>query len=467
MNCDDVLVLEGSGLHSPTWEIRCQGGGAAQQQEKNDLPRVFRRLLVSIGILLFAAFVLSHLRINLGGGPLLYWSFTRSVDVDQDTYFRFKVALTYRGEPQNFDIVVGCNVKRTGYKDGSSTYEAGLVPTVFGRRMNDGRGLVIRVPDGCRGGTTADGKIPRDLLPLVVVYDDADTLAFGTAYLSDDAYDSPLSVLTFHGAVVEQASRAEFDAFRREQPNLVSREAYHSAFGGTILKDLGLRRARVPFGRHCWAYARFRLFDEQRERARAHWPADRPRYWAPMAKGVVNEIVRPRQRVPLQTDMENKGAMPPRDDFSWDRLTYGLDGEVADRGLPRRHGGGSIITTTKVMPPSYYPDIGEWVGLPWPADPVARALDILQHGPRIRANIDFRNGATRGFGYCYPWLFAVVARNSAVDTYRTFDGVVSVGDQSVTPPPWNASISRPILLENDEFFFDPVQIFLESTRGDV
>ena len=70
-------------------------------------------------------------------------------DVDHGTYFRLKVDVTYNGEPQHFDIVVGCNVLDIGYKDGSSTHEVGLVPTVYGRRMGDGKGLVVRPPDAC------------------------------------------------------------------------------------------------------------------------------------------------------------------------------------------------------------------------------------------------------------------------------------------------------------------------------
>ena len=127
--------------------------------------------------------------------------------------------LAYKGEPQDFNIVVGCNVREIFYKEGGSTYEAGLIPSVFGRRMNDGRGLVVRPPRACRGETTANGQVEPDLLPVIVVYDNADTLDFGIAYLSEDAYESPLSVLKFGGASIEAATRADFDKFRREQTN--------------------------------------------------------------------------------------------------------------------------------------------------------------------------------------------------------------------------------------------------------
>lgn len=135
---------------------------------------------------------------------------TSSVTDNRSTYFRLKVKLAYKGEPQDFDIVVGCNVRQINYAYGGRTYEPGLIPTVFGRRMSDGKGLVVRPPDACQGQTTDNGKVQPDLLPVVVVYENAETLDFGIAYLSEDAYESPLSVLKFGGATIEKATRAEF-----------------------------------------------------------------------------------------------------------------------------------------------------------------------------------------------------------------------------------------------------------------
>jgi len=156
---------------------------------------------------------------DIGQALLGHWSFVRSIENDRGTYYRLKVKLTYKGEPQDFDVVIGCNVHQINYKDGGRTYEVGLVPTVFGRRMSDGKALVVRPPAACKGQTTANRGVAPDLLPLVVVYDDAKTLSFGTAYLSEDAYDSPLSVLKFGGAKIEKATRDDFDEFRHTQTN--------------------------------------------------------------------------------------------------------------------------------------------------------------------------------------------------------------------------------------------------------
>ncbi len=168
------------------------------------------------------------------------WSFTERVTVDRGTYFRLKVDVTYKGEPQHFDIVVGCNVLDITYKDGSGTHEVGLVPTVYGRRMSDGKGLVVRAPDACGGETTANGRVPANFMPVLVIYDDAGTLGSGSAYIVDEAYQNPRSPMTFGKASVETASRAEFLDFRQSGPsNLVTREQYHSAQAQDVVEKDG------------------------------------------------------------------------------------------------------------------------------------------------------------------------------------------------------------------------------------
>src|SRR5689334_9709475 len=74
--------------------------------------------------------------------------------VDQSRFFRLKVDFVYKGEPQRFDIVVGCRVlAANNVVAGATTREVGLLPTVFGREMSDGAAVVVRPPDACRGET--------------------------------------------------------------------------------------------------------------------------------------------------------------------------------------------------------------------------------------------------------------------------------------------------------------------------
>jgi len=153
-------------------------------------------------------------------------SFTKSFEAksagdDRATYYRLKVNLAYKGEPLDFDIVVGCNVRITTYKDNDRTVEVGVAPMAFGLKMKDGHGVVVRPPEACRGETTENGKVPKTLLPLIVTYENADAPWFGIAYASEDAYDSPRSELKFFGATInEELARHKGDfayAFERDE----------------------------------------------------------------------------------------------------------------------------------------------------------------------------------------------------------------------------------------------------------
>jgi hypothetical protein len=404
-------------------------------------------------------------------------AFTKSIEIDRSTYYRLKVSLAYRGEPQDFDIVVGCNVRQINYKDNSRTLEVGLIPSVFGRRMSDGKGLVVRPPRACRGETTAKGQVPADLLPVVVVYDDADTLAFGTAYLSEDAYESPLSVLKFGGASIERANASEFEAFRREQPNLVQPASYHTPSGLPPLQERGLMPAVVPMGTGCYAYARFKLVGDQLQHARAMWPADRPRYWRPTRPEDIRALI-PVSPLPPTLQTDHDGA-PERKHHE---LAFGLDNEVANRGMPTRRGGGVIRGQPGgAFPDSYYPDIGPWITLPWPSDPPARAASLLREGPKVGASVDVRDGQTRGFAYCrpipadFPTEIALGGHSDPTKAptynYVRFAGVDRVDGLDVVTVPLRTEefgFDAPaIFVERDELIFLRVVIGLQSTRGDV
>lgn len=212
-------------------------------------------------------------------------SFTKSVDVktagqDRGTYYRFKASFTYKSEPLDFDIVVGCNVRITTYRDNDRTVEVGIAPMAFGLKMKDGRGVVVRPPEACQGQTTENGKVPAALLPLVVTYENADQPWFGLAYASEDAYESPISELKFFGATISKATREEWQEWRRtEAPkNFVTYEL------------LGINEKNVWDHPHwkpgyrvmssiCTGFSWVKLPESVREAIRAYWPASKPRYW--------------------------------------------------------------------------------------------------------------------------------------------------------------------------------------------
>ncbi len=415
-----------------------------------------------IGILTGAA-VLAALVLGSNAGQALFgWSSTESVEVDRGTYFRLKVKLTYKGEPQDFDIVVGCNAVQINYEDGSRTSEVGLVPTVYGRRMSEGKGLVIRPPAACRGETTANGEIPTTFMPVVVVYDDADTLAFGTAYISDEAYESPLSELSFGGATVEAASRADFDAFRRDgPPNLVSRDSYHSYQSANIVEGMGLTKVYPPFGRVCYAYRRFLIPDSVKDHIRKYWPADRPDYWLPPTWPLQAEALGIFRDVPVQRDTGGPFKLTRR---------FWSGNSMADLGVMRSDGGGLMWGKAEghSVTSSFYPVDGELASwAQWPADPDVWVGFIQQEPePIVATEVSVRNGKSRGFAFCFAKMDR--SRSEAGDLLAEKPAVYLVDGDPIhgAPQKWRWTF-LPWFAYRDEYFFDFTDIRLNSTRGDV
>lgn len=393
------------------------------------------------------------------------WDFVKSVQRETGTYYRLRVKLTYKGEPQDFDIVVTCGGRQINYADGGRTSELGVTPSVFGRRMSDGKGLVVHPPQACRGETTENGGVAPDFLPAVIVFDDAETLAFGTAYMSDDAYDSPLSDLSFGGATIERADRAAFEQFRREQPNLVKRTSYWTRIGASALRDRGLSAARIPMGVVCFSYARYRLFGQGKERAHELWPAERPRFWLPATQQDSESIHPFTYGRPVLTDHDGATPYPANQVMQHEFVsTLGMPRRALDRR--EKH--------PQFLASSYYPDIGGWIALPWPRDAATRGESLLQNGPHIGASIDFRNGATRGFGYCRPVVSEFPTGMEYSDPYKNpsipyvrlpqvnfIDGVEVSGRSN-----WGMN-GPSLIVERDEFVFRPFIFGVASLWGDV
>lgn len=405
-------------------------------------------------VLLFAAFTTTHAQ-------------HVASKQDRTTYYRLKVKLAYKGEPQDFDIVVGCNVREIFYKEGGSTYEAGLIPTVFGRRMSDGNGLVARPPNACRGETTANGRVQPDLLPLVVVYDNADALDFGIAYLSEDAYESPLSVLKFGGATIEKATRAEFDKFRRTQANLVTRELYHSTTGA--YRELKLTKVDGRFAYACVAYGRFRIPEAARAIVRSHWPETQPRYWQPDTYEVQSKLeaaVMPRHYTYPDTykiETDRPGDVP-RSTLSF---RPGSD-EPVDFGLPTRTGGGQVFEKRGGAPRAYYPAANDYRMDQWPRDRGEWPAYIAERANFADVDIEFREGLARGFGYCFASRLGVPDPDSLkVEQSKRIVGRIDGQGIVSKRQPLGPSTMPSRIFERDEYMFAFVRIYLGSPGGDT
>lgn len=148
--------------------------------------------------------------------------------------------------------------------------------------MRDGRGVVIRVPVACQGETTANGGVPAALLPLVVTYEHADQPWLGLAYVSEDAYSSPISELKFIGATIGKATHEEWQEWRRNEAskNFVTYELL-----GINEKNVWDKPHWKPGYRampsSCQGFSWVSLPEPVRGAIRPYWPPDKPRYWYP------------------------------------------------------------------------------------------------------------------------------------------------------------------------------------------
>lgn len=115
-------------------------------------------------------------------------------------YFRFKAryVVLATNEIVAFDLVRPCfpvsGRDITGGIVGLNPYRPGGYfngVQVFPKVTNDRHAIVVRVPYACEGQTTANGKVPKDLLPYTSWFENADDFTYGWLYASEDAYARP------------------------------------------------------------------------------------------------------------------------------------------------------------------------------------------------------------------------------------------------------------------------------------
>jgi hypothetical protein len=357
------------------------------------------RWLVVIGLLFFS--VLFAVASSEQGRVLFsWWSFTKSVDVktagqDRASYYRFKASLAYKDEPLDFDIVVGCNVKVTTYKDNDRTVEVGIAPMAFGLKMKDGHGVVIRPPQACNGETTENGKVPQNLLPLVVTYENAEAPWFGIAYASKDAYDSPLSELKFFGATISNATLEEWQDWRRT-------EAPKNFITYTLL---GINPENMWDSPHwkpgyrvmasgCLGASWVKLPESVRDLVRRFWPADKPVYWFPsweMREALWSVAVTP------------KNALLFEGNRFLDYLQE-LDSSSGAQGLPRRQPGSVIFFKSYVAGDLYPARMSLSVNLLRADGELPPEIKAKPQPPRVEVEA---RPELHGFAYCDDTVFAI------------------------------------------------------------
>lgn len=142
-------------------------------------------------------------------------------------FYRMKADFILKdtGEPISFDYVVACG--------GTVLGNAGTEPTVFYEHhpqimfepVGDRHVLGLVTIDMCESwkwepissrDREGESRIPDDLRPLAIWFENINDLSFGWGYKTDDAYDSPLAKIEFVEASVTKSDEADWRAWREE-----------------------------------------------------------------------------------------------------------------------------------------------------------------------------------------------------------------------------------------------------------
>jgi hypothetical protein len=336
--------------------------------------------------------------------------------VDRSYYYRLNVKLTHKDEHFNMNIVVQC------YGDKlipNETAPAGRWPQFYVERTKNNHAIGVRTTLGCDGHTTANGGAPADLLPSVYWYPDADDMTFAIMYATEDAYDNPLSQLKFLGATMHTATAAEHTAFV-DEANAAGPKKLVFVIGGAterqdasslvdvdeiIAKDGRAPKPNWSTTQNCYGIQRLKLSEAARIALREHWPAHKPKYWAPNGKALraamddllwakPDETGKRALRAPLASGKFIK-------DYFWRMHEHDTD------GLPTRKQGGRLLRfrgKDRIPSPEPYP-------LPPPElYPVLHsgAFGFYKSADRdsasLRSRVDRQGGGTKGFAYCQTRL---------------------------------------------------------------
>jgi hypothetical protein len=401
------------------------------------------------------------------------WSFT----VDNRTYdgrfFRVDVKLSYKGEPHPISFVVGCSVRGVKYADGSSTRDIGLTPNFYGHRMQDGQAVVVRPPDVCDGETTQNGKVPVNFMPVIIVYDNADTLDFGKAYVSDDAYDGPLAELTYDSTVISASDRATWEEFRRSGPkNVVTRQKYWTGAQGPLTVELGVGAMRPRFADNCIEAKRYKIPEKSREIIIKSRHFREGQYWAPPKYEIEPDpALEEFHRRARNDSKENADYWLQTDDGAKSTDSGRRAFATADDGVPRRDGTGSLyfVSTVKWVPVTYYPISSDLRERNWPKDQkdwlaFASKADVLKV-----QNVEIAGGRNRGFIYCYGLPFSTdpeITKQLALNRLAPFvDGVqVRLPEGELKG---NAFFGYTYIFDSDKYVIKTDPFFNGSMNGDV
>ena len=240
-----------------------------------------RRDLKKLALFILFGFAgISLLAFLSGRGLVAPWSFIKGISQAKGNFFRLVAEYTYKGEPVTLDFVNTCGGRLTVYKDNSRSEDIFAGPQLYGVKLPDGKALVAK-GSYCGYGNRKDAGWPPDLMPFVVLFDDAETLASGYAFVSNEAYERPHSDLKLIKARIMPVTPDEAVALLKVQkPNVVRSLNIQSPWTVTDDKKINPGK-RHTIARICEGFFKLPVPKDVVDEVRKHWPEDHPRYWAP------------------------------------------------------------------------------------------------------------------------------------------------------------------------------------------
>ncbi len=240
-----------------------------------------RRDLKKLALLILFGFAgISLLALLSGRGLVAPWSFIKGISQAKGQYFRFIGEFTYKGEPVVLDSVSACGGRLTVYKDNSHSEDIFAGPQLYGVKLPDGKALVAKAAF-CGDHWRHDSGMPPDFTPVTILFDDAETLASGYAYVSNEAYERPNSDLKLIRARLMPVTPDEAVALLKVQkPNVVRSLNIQSPSTVRDFKKLypGKRPSIAMF---CEGFFKLPVPTDVVDEVRKRWPQDHPRYWVP------------------------------------------------------------------------------------------------------------------------------------------------------------------------------------------
>jgi hypothetical protein len=309
---------------------------------------------------------------------------------------------------------------------------------------------MLRTLDACHGLTSENGDVPPDILPMAIWFDSVEDLSNGLGYVSEDAYDNPLGKLRFHGARVDRATRAEWEAWRQQAAeDYVERGALSGPWGYDYPDNMNPNNPDI--GRYvstCQGYQRLKLPDLLRERMRSLWPSDQPRFWT-----VPNE-----DEGKIRNVISDPRPTSPPGEGRWANR-FGNPSNSVSSGLPIRSG--RYVESPPHMatrwPAETYPFL-------WP--PLVSAQPITTISPSSTIDVyvqklEFREGALNGFAACQNRKDGSgLSLDVADPAWRSKRHVFMVDDQVVRDKYTRVFMLQPaFVVERDE------SVFIRFTAG--